>query len=301
VYLKELSLCCTDLNGCESGTTDTETVDCGAPIPVTDSFTAMKMTPIVDGIRESVWNEAEIVEFNHDNSVAAIGDYTDSIDLKARVSAFWDVANLYFLFEVNDDNIVDDSAQLWHDDSVEIYIEGEKNSIGEYLAVDGKITIGVENQAMGYKSNGWDSAATIVRKITPSGYQIEFSIPFSVIGITPVIGHRLGVTLQVNDDDLGGDYDTALIWHLADPNGAYPNSDTNQFGTLELIEYTAPECAVKMITSLCNCGGTEHSTGYCCEGSWQSTECITYHFDVNMDGIFSILDVLAVISHWRSI
>jgi len=36
---------------------------------------------------------------------------------------------------------------------------------------------------------------------------------------------------------------------------------------------TALACSEGAISSTCTCGGSEHSTGYCCSGAWQSGSC----------------------------
>lgn len=86
-------------------------------------------TPIViDGVAEAQWDKAAWAPID----VFWLGSQRPSAqDFSGRYKAMWDAGNLYLLFDITDDVIYDATAnpleRYWDDDSVEIFIDENKN------------------------------------------------------------------------------------------------------------------------------------------------------------------------------
>ena len=66
---------------------------------------------------------------------------------------------------------------------------------------------------------------------TSTGYQLEVKFPWSTLGTKPRTGAKIGLDVQVNDNDTGGKRDKKLTWHATQDN-AWENPQA--FGNAEL-------------------------------------------------------------------
>lgn len=153
-------------------------------------------------------------------------------DLSFTVFTGFDSKYLYVGVVVNDldnftDNAADDSyneGEIWKDDSVEIFIDGDNsnfptrdatgsnpeiiNTGGQYVIAYNNAHRDVEAGKPGFGENAaWYGRA----EFSNSGYNVEFRILLSEIG-NPQPGDILGFTVAVNDDDDGGDAERTMIW-----------------------------------------------------------------------------------------
>lgn len=84
--------------------------------------------PVIDGVMDPIWNSAPW---------APIDDFwlgsqrPTAQDFSGRYKVMWDQNNLYLLFDITDDVLYDATAnpleRYWDDDSVEIFIDDNKN------------------------------------------------------------------------------------------------------------------------------------------------------------------------------
>tara|TARA_R110002096_G_scaffold434832_5_gene658213 strand:- start:12460 stop:13305 length:846 start_codon:yes stop_codon:yes gene_type:complete len=197
----------------------------------------------IDGAIDNSWSAATFLDF-------AIADaqlfevyqqsYVPSASL--RMASLYDDDNIYFFIEVTDDSVVVDSSQIYHDDSIEITIDGLNDRSGPYgnddhwfLVTEGK-----------YASDGPASIeldGAFVR--TQAGYNIEFSVERSDLGAGG--NTTLGFNIGLNDDDGAGNsnVDAYGAWFFPNtPNCnsccagkavQYPWCDTTKLGQLELV------------------------------------------------------------------
>ena len=110
-----------------------------------------------------------------------------------------------------------DSANAWHDDSVEVYFDAGNEAATSYdnndfqllFDFNGPLTA-VEGSASAQRANTYQvtSVNADASTLTESTYEIR--IELSSIGLN--IGQRYGFELQINDDDNGGDRDAKLAW-----------------------------------------------------------------------------------------
>ena len=206
-------------------------------IPLTWYACWTETPPTLDGvISPGEYSDASpiAVVFDDPNSPPGIvieGGVSDSTDLSFVAYAVYDADNLYIAVDVTDDQIYDDSPDAnWKDDCVGIYIDGDKvnndviwpdswppgNKEGFQLLLDVGGDAG--GFPLSYNTDWFGAAGT-----RTGGYVVEFRIPLSTIDIAdgpeeahPSIGSSIGFTIQLNDDDDGGEMDAVTWWEGVD-------------------------------------------------------------------------------------
>jgi hypothetical protein len=116
----------------------------------------------------------------------------------------WNSTHLYVGVRVLDSVLYNDSANIWDDDSVEIYIDAENNKNNSFDASDRQLIKGYNDSDLFEKNNNKNGVLHAVSAIT-GGYSVELAIPWSNLGLTPRVDLALGFDVGVNDDDNGGD------------------------------------------------------------------------------------------------
>jgi len=189
----------------------------GPSTTLTANTTAAPIT--VDGnLNEAVWSLATTA------SKGVAGSPNNTISF----GALWNSTYLYVGVKVLDSSLKNDSVNVWDDDSVEVYIDGNHNKGTTYDSFDRQFTKGYNDTGIGGNSNptgvlhGW-AAVT-------GGYTVEMAIPWSNIGITPTAGMTIGFDIGNNDDDDGGARDSQLVW----AGTANNSQNTSGFGDLVL-------------------------------------------------------------------
>jgi len=214
---------------------DNDNPPCTAPVVAQVSGTA----PVIDQNIEAAWSIAPVKTISNVVLGAVPSGYS------GKWQSLYDNTNLYFLVQVNDATKINDSgASWWLDDAVEIFIDGD-NSKG--TAYDG-----VNDFQLGFRWNdntvhiGGNSVSrttgiTYSMYATATGYNLEVAIPWSTIGVSPSLGKPLGLDVQLDNDDNGGDRDGQLA-SFATNTTAFQNPGL--FGTVYL--------------TTCNGGNTNH-------------------------------------------
>jgi len=176
--------------------------------------------PTIDGaLNEAAWSVANTVA-----NKATIGTPNNTVTF----GALWNSSNLYVGMKVLDSNLFNDSANIWEDDSVEIYIDANHNHGTVYDSFDRQFTKGYNDGALG----GIGSQTGVVHAwaAVTGGYSIELAIPWSNLGVTPTLNLTIGFDVGNNDDDNGGTRETQLVWW-----GTINNyNNTSAFGHLVL-------------------------------------------------------------------
>ena len=174
--------------------------------------------PVIDGRVDDVWNTARSYKIAN----VMYEPPKSASDLSADYKAMWDKDNLYLLVEVTDDILKHDtSPEDWYDsDSVEVYIDATDSKSAEYGPTDyqyGFIWDKTSPQMQEYKhsrTNGVQYALVT----TDTGYRVEVKFPWSTLGAKPSAGAKLGLDIQVNDNDSGGKRKSKLAWHATEDN-----------------------------------------------------------------------------------
>ncbi|WP_224721580.1 endo-1,4-beta-xylanase [Paenibacillus vietnamensis] len=183
---------------------------------------AVKGTPVIDGNRDTVWNDAQ--ELAADRWVIGTSGST------AKVRTLWDGGSLYVFAEVTDSLLTKRSPNVWEQDSVEIFLDQNHARTDVYDPDDGQFRINFDNE----KSVSPDSSTAKLisaAKRTADGYVIEASIAWT--GTPPKDGSLIGFDVQVNNDENDdGVRDSVAIWN--DTSGLSWMNMTG-IGVLELV------------------------------------------------------------------
>lgn len=107
-------------NGSSSSSTSSDRNNYNAPRATT--------APVIDGVIDPIWSSAPWAPID----VFWLGSqHPTPQDFSGRYKAMWDQGNLYLLFDITDDVLFDATAnpleRYWDDDSVEIFIDENKN------------------------------------------------------------------------------------------------------------------------------------------------------------------------------
>jgi hypothetical protein len=173
--------------------------------------------PSIDGSVDSVWSSATA------NSIEnlILGTISSGSDLSGTWKAMWDSTHFYYLVEITDDALTNDSASSWDDDTIEIFVDADNSKGTSYDGVndfqygfrysDGTVHIGTN-------SVNDSSGVNFSLVATAGGYNLEVEIPWSTLGVTPSAGALIGTDIQVNDDDDGDARDGKMAWYCTDDN-----------------------------------------------------------------------------------
>ena len=148
-------------------------------------------------------------------------------DLSAEIWSMWTADTLYLAFRVRDEAVLNDSAQVWHDDEIEIGLD----SLHDHAsggADDHQFTVNPDGRRSDFGSPTTVFQAAV--RVTSGGYNVEVAIPASLLGGGPLTERRrIGITFGLHDDDDGGVWDSHLIWE-----GARTNESSAEYGNLYL-------------------------------------------------------------------
>ncbi len=198
--------------------------------------------PVIDGIKEDAWSASK--EHKCVNTVAGDKPRSDT-DFSCGWWALWDSKYLYVFVDVNDEDLQNDSASSYEDDSVEIYIDIGNDKRDSYGDDDYQYRAAWSTQVpeIGEHYHSAKSLAGVeftVRKTDANdGYTLEIKFPWTALMLKGNASpdDLLGFTVLINDDDGGGSRDTQLAWQK-DTGEAWDKPSL--FGTVRLVSSPGP-------------------------------------------------------------
>jgi fibronectin type 3 domain-containing protein len=143
------------------------------------------------------------------------GTITNGSDCSGSFKGAWDATNLYLLTDVTDDVKNNDSANVYDDDGIEIFIDGDNSKSTGYDTDDVQYLIGWNDTSATAGTNGASKMTGITlgqANPTATTYRIETKIPWASIGTTATGGKLTGIDIHIDDDDDGGARDGSLDW-----------------------------------------------------------------------------------------
>ena len=156
------------------------------------------------------------------NVVWGAANYTNYADVEGVFAVAWDYTNLYIGAKVTDDTYTQKYTghEIYLGDAVEILVDA--NLLGDFYNTgltsdDFQFGFSAGNPSSSvaasdyqwYPSSmtGTPSKVTMSTKIeSATMYWVEAAIPWSLLGVTPTNGMRLGFALNVDDNDNVSDY-----------------------------------------------------------------------------------------------
>jgi hypothetical protein len=168
--------------------------------------------PKIDG----TWDEWTTTQYPIKHVVFGADNWSNSSDLQASYRVGWDSTYLYLAVKVIDDTYVQNAtgANLYKGDSVEVLLSTSPNADSPSLGLTaadyqvgispGKPDIRLNMEAyLWYPQAKAGSLSNVAIGAVPmsDGYRIEFAVPWSVFGITPVKGQVFGFAVSASDND----------------------------------------------------------------------------------------------------
>ncbi len=188
--------------------------------PDSKQGTARFGTPVVDGVIDSVWSNAEALPVNQ-YQMAWQG-------ASGTAKALWDDTSLYVLVQVNDTQLDKASENVWEQDSVEVFLDENNAKTSFYQDDDGQYRVNFDNERT-YNAGGTvEGYVTATTTTAAASYVVEMKIPFRTI--TPANNTKIGFDAQINDGKDGSRI-SAATWNDLTGNGY---QDTSVFGVLTL-------------------------------------------------------------------
>lgn len=172
----------------------------------------------VDGEIEDIWKKAEPVKLKNYSS--------DAVTTNATMKVLWDDNAVYFLAEVQDENLSDESGNVYEKDSIEFFLDQDNKRAGTYEGDDCQFRINFKNEQScdhGDLTNLYSAA-----KVVNGGYVIEGRVALSTIANNDMV---MGFEAQLNDAVGAQRVGTISVF---DTTGtAY--QDTSKFGEIILV------------------------------------------------------------------
>ncbi len=185
-------------------------------------LTVKKVTSEValDGLpEETFWDTSSQITIGNSNNTANFG-------------VLWDDDYLYVGVNVVDERLCTNGRQGWHDDGIEIYIDGDYSQGTTIDQFDRRFVKPVKSY---WIQEAKDRSKGVIHQWikTSNGYSMEFAIPWNNFNIHPIAGMNIGFNIAINDDDNNTGYHlTQLIWS---GNSNY-YKDPSCWGTLVLSD-----------------------------------------------------------------
>lgn len=146
-------------------------------------------TPVIDGDIDDVWADCSIAPVNI--PIMAWEGATGAVRL------LWDEAYVYVLFEVEDELLNMDSANVHEQDSIEIFLDQYNEKLSHYGDGAGQYRVNY-NGDVSFGTIPSEEGFSAAAKTTDTGYIIEMAI---LLLDTPAEGDVMGFDAQINDSD----------------------------------------------------------------------------------------------------
>jgi hypothetical protein len=185
------------------------------PPPPSSQIPAATAAHTVDGVlNESDWNLSTPV------AKTVLGTSNNTV----TYGSLWDNNYLYVGVKVLDANLNNDSgANVWDDDSVEVYVDPTNAGGTTYTANDRQFVQGWNNATL-FEAGGHTTGVQHAWTAIAGGYTVELAIPWSNLGVMPSTNMNIGFDVANNDDDNAGARDSQAVWagtinDYQDPSG----------------------------------------------------------------------------------
>ncbi|MBN2127916.1 MAG: hypothetical protein JW741_00390, partial [Sedimentisphaerales bacterium] len=202
--------------------------------------------PVIDGQIDALWDAAQAYPTD---ALRSGVELESELDCSASMQVLWDSESLYVLVDVNDEALVQDSANGWEDDRIEVFVDADgskttggpgfqgTDGINDYQYCFSWIPGAVAPVEWYFNDDpGKDSLLGVESAVavTEGGYRIEVKLPWStLLGAVPSAGDYMGIALAVDDDDDGGGTDSQVTTLMS---GSGSPHVTTLWATVQLIE-----------------------------------------------------------------
>ncbi|MFD1178238.1 LamG-like jellyroll fold domain-containing protein [Paenibacillus puldeungensis] len=214
----------------------------GTDIPGVLTWAAeTKNAPSIDGIlSDSDWKIKTPIEQLSKDSIER--------ENKAKYGLLWDKNYLYVGIDIEDSKLVE--RKLWLGDEVSIFIDANNDKKDSYeVPYDVQIGYGYTEdgsfKVFGFGGGSASRNADDIKKAqkkTDKGWAVEMAIPWSFLGIDPLMQRKLGFDIAVDDNDGTDGFDSTLFWSKNETSQSWRT--TEGFGTAMLYRTETPKADV---------------------------------------------------------
>jgi hypothetical protein len=193
--------------------------------------------PVINGHEDEIWASVPRHKLENVLSWFSNGEKasapTSPDDLSADFRGMWDENNLYLLVNVTDDILRHVEGDWWQSDSVEVYIDADDAKAPQYgqndfqYGFDWDKTSPTMVETKHNRTNGVEYALVTTAK----GYRLVVKFPWQTLGVKPSAGAKVGLDVQVNDNDGGEKRKSKIAWYATQDNAW---STPQAFGNAEL-------------------------------------------------------------------
>lgn len=188
-------------------------------------------TPTIDGTIDEVWATADRQQLGYVKGGDLKGDGTLPETSSAYASMLWDDGALYFLFEINDDDISFASDKgNWRNDSIYLYVDECALKTGTWQAGQNQIALIPAEELSAVPRNG-SAPADYEMAYTVDGNTAIIEFKYVPAEVSLAAGQEIVVDFQYNDGTANGTRDYCFGWS-DETDAASGNSDV--WGTVKL-------------------------------------------------------------------
>ena len=173
------------------------------------------------------WPQTDVIKLSPDKN-RETGSFNGPADLSARVRFSWDEKYLYFVAQVNDDEVIEKRSgkNIWRDDLLELYIDPEGNGFSWGSSSDFQYGFRPAKEERDITAWSWfqggedligSGKVQVQSYVDAQGYILEGAIRWEALGILPQPGMVIRLTPAVHDID-SNDADGKLDWFSREQN-----------------------------------------------------------------------------------
>lgn len=207
------------------------------PPPPAEPIVMAAHPPAIDGEMDPIWKHTPWVR----DFVRPSGETTFN-DAAISWRAMWDYDYLYLFITVMDDIFLAETQTGWHGDSIELWLDGDNSKGTEYDGINDLgytflYTNDPDDPLIFHPGDEWRMGTKGHRQgaaYWEGGVNLEVAIPMENLGVTPSVGHLMGMDMDWNDNDEdGGDRDSKVKWFDATDNSW---QNPSLMGTIQLVD-----------------------------------------------------------------
>ena len=200
---------------------DTQALSLAVGAPQSDTLLISRtLVPVyIDGaLDETVWTMGRSMN----KTVAGTPDNTALFD------ALWDASGLYIAAQITDAALYANSATIWNNDAVEVFLDADHLRELVYNADDRHFAI--DKNGGWFAADGYDTGVRRAVKTLAGGYSVELFIPWSNWDQSVYENMTVGFDIANADDDTGAGATGRLFWQ----GDESARVDTSVFGNMLL-------------------------------------------------------------------
>ena len=196
------------------------------------------------------WSCVPFVRVDQDSGVAR---YPGAVTIAAEIATLWDDAGLYVAARVLDPAVQgNDATEIFYNDSIELYLDGDGNLTGAFGADDHQYVIDHANRRRDYgpqpSVNPPGGELTSAARLIDGGYVVEARISAGALGKSAfAAGNQVGFTFGATNGN-GNAQQQLLYWYrnpgtttcscagccCTNDGNDWPHCNTHRFGRITL-------------------------------------------------------------------